>query len=99
MDRLFTQSRGPIFKLLIPGTSHTDYTDMPLFTPFSFYIGYTASGNPQWLNGLIRRNTVSFFDTYLKEYDVTELKNTIQAEKGARSYIFIPTALDSISHK
>lgn len=90
MDRLLAHSRGPIFKLLIPGTVHTDFTDMPLFTPFSLIIGYTATRNPTALNNLIRRSTISFFDTYLKGHDSDELQALINAEKEANSYIFTP---------
>ena len=90
MDQLLANSGGSIFKLLIPGTRHTDYTDMPLFTSFSLYIGYTAVKDPEWLNNLIRRSTVGFFDTYLKGHDPVALMAIIEAEKAANSYIFIP---------
>ncbi|MEA3286572.1 MAG: dienelactone hydrolase family protein [Candidatus Marinimicrobia bacterium] len=92
MDRLLANSSGAIFKLLIPGTQHTDYTDMPLFTPFSLYIGYTATRDPIRLNSLIRRSTVYFFDTYLKGQDPTGLTVVIKAEKNADSYVYIPTS-------
>jgi len=90
MDQLMTNCRGPVLKLLLPGTCHADYTDMPLFSPFSLYIGYTRVAEPDWLNDLIRQTTVSYFDTYLKQGSVTELTALIKSEKAASSYIFIP---------
>ena len=90
MDQFFLHSQGPIYKLLIPQTQHTDFTDMPLFTPFSLYIGYTESRDPEWLDKLLRRNTVAFFDTYLKGSDPLTLRNTILSEPQTNGYIFIP---------
>jgi pimeloyl-ACP methyl ester carboxylesterase len=92
MDRLISHSSGPVYTLLIPGTKHTDYTDMPLFTPISFYIGYTGARDPIGLNNLIRKNAISFFDTYLKGTNPKALKTLIDAERGASSYIFLPPA-------
>lgn len=92
MDRLISNSSGPVYKLLISGTKHTDYTDMPLFTPISFYIGYTRARDPIGLNNLIRSNTISFFDTYLKGNGPKALKTLIESEQGASSYIFVPPA-------
>ncbi len=90
MDSLLAHSKGPIYKLLIPGTVHTDFTDMPLFTPFSHLIGYTAIDDPTSLNNLIRCSTVQFFDNYLKGQESKILENLIWNEKGASAYIFIP---------
>jgi len=60
MEQMLANSRGPIYKLLVPGTRHTDFTDMPLFTSFSPVIGYTKIQDPVWLNQLIRQSTVKF---------------------------------------
>ncbi|NQV16559.1 dienelactone hydrolase family protein [bacterium] len=90
MDRLMLSGSGPFFKLLIPNTQHTDFTDMPLFTPFSLLIGYTAIQDPIWLNDLIRHSAVLFFDTYLKAYDSRAFQTLISNEPETSSYIFIP---------
>jgi len=90
MDKLFAHNSGPIYKLLIPGTFHTDFTDMPLFTPFSLLIGYTKVQDPIWLNNVMRRNTLNFFTTYLKGQPRQELHQQIQSERGCSTYIFYP---------
>ena len=90
MDEMFTHSSGAIYKMLIPGTLHTDFTDMPLFTPFSFFIGYTRVQDPLWLNDLLRINTTRFFDVYLKDHPASELKDQIISEGDVSSYIFVP---------
>ena len=90
MDAMLSHSSGPTYKVLVPGTLHTDFTDMPLFTPFSLLIGYTKIQDPVWLNDLIRINTTKFFDVYLKDHPVVELQMQIRHEKNVTSYIFIP---------
>jgi len=90
MDVMLSHSRGPIFKVLVPGTRHTDFTDMPLFTRFSLLIGYTAVEDPLWLNQLIRVNTTRFFDVYLKGHPSSELQDQIRSERDVTSYIFVP---------
>ncbi|MCF7824460.1 MAG: dienelactone hydrolase family protein [Candidatus Marinimicrobia bacterium] len=90
MNHLMNNCTGPVLKLLIPETRHADYTDMPLFSPFSRYIGYTAATDPERLNALIRAASVSFFDAYLKGASIEPLRRIIQTEKEANSYIFIP---------
>ncbi len=90
MDQLFMHSDGPAYQLLLPHTQHTDFTDMPLFTPFSLFIGYTETLDPIQTNSLIRRNTVSFFNTYLKNEDPQKLNAAILSEPGVNSYIFSP---------
>ncbi len=90
MEQMLANSRGPIYKLLVPGTSHTDFTDMPLFTSFSLLIGYTKIQDPAWLNQVIRKTSVKFFDVYLKGCDPSELINMMNAEKMTSTYIFTP---------
>ncbi|MBT4034010.1 MAG: hypothetical protein HOB84_00585 [Candidatus Marinimicrobia bacterium] len=90
MDEMLSHSSGPTYKMLVPGTLHTDFTDMPLFTRFSLFIGYTRVQNPIWLNDLIRVNTRGFFDVYLKDYPETEMKELILSQRDVSSYIFTP---------
>ncbi|MBT3253386.1 MAG: hypothetical protein HN995_13895 [Candidatus Marinimicrobia bacterium] len=90
MDQLLSHSSGPIYKMLIPGTHHTDFTDMPLFTPFSLIIGYTKILDPVWLNDLMRRNTRTFFDVYLKDQPEIRLKDILHSQRDVTSYIFTP---------
>lgn len=90
MDRLLSHSSGPIYKMLIPGTHHTDFTDMPLFTPFSLFIGYTKILDPMWLNDLMGTNTRVFFDVYLKDHPDAELKDILLSQRDVTSYIFTP---------
>ncbi len=92
MDEMISHSRGPIYKMLIPGTLHTDFTDMPLFTSFSLFIGYTRVQDPVWLNDLIRRNTSGFFDVYLKDHPASVLHDQMVNEKAVSSYIFVPAS-------
>lgn len=90
MDELLMNSDDAIYKVLIPGTHHTDFTDMPLFTPFSLLIGYTRTQDPLWLNQVLREHTRSFFDVYLKGHPALELQNTILNERDVTSYLFVP---------
>ncbi len=90
MDEMLSHSSGPTYKMLVPGILHTDFTDMPLFTPFSLFIGYTKIQDPVWLNDLLRVNATKFFDVYLKDHPPAELHRQILIEKGVTSYIFTP---------
>lgn len=90
LDQLILHSRGPVFKLLIPNTMHPDYTDMPLFSPFSRLIGYTAVRNPLWLNALIRGSSLDFFNAYLKGADKEIFILGLQSVPGVTSYAFAP---------
>ncbi len=90
MDQMLRRSTGPIYKLLVPGTRHADYTDMPLFTPFSQLIGYTAVTNPEWLNSVIRNVSTCFFDVYLKGDDPEKLRQLMLAETRTSAYIRMP---------
>jgi len=90
MNEMLSHGSGPTYKMLIPGTLHTDFTDMPLFTPFSLLIGYTSVQNPLWLNELLRVNTTRFFDVYLKDHQPAKLQSQILSEKDVTSYVFAP---------
>jgi hypothetical protein len=90
MDDLLSHCSGPSYKMLVPGTLHTDFTDMPLFTPFSLLIGYTATRNQLWLNALIRNSATGFFDVYLKGHPTSQLHDEFHREPGVTSYIFEP---------
>lgn len=92
MDAMLSESRGPVYKMLVPGTLHTDFTDMPLFTSFSLFIGYTMVQDPIRLNDLLRVNTASFFNVYLKDHPSSELLDQILSEKDVTSYIFTPVS-------
>jgi len=90
MDQLLANSHAPVYKLLIPHTQHTDFTDMPLFSPFSRLIGYTSIPDPLWLNQMIRQSAVAFFDVYLKAAPPSKLVTLLQTESAVNAYIFIP---------
>lgn len=90
LDTLLSQSRGAKYKILIPGTLHTDFTDMPLFTPFSRFIGYTRIKDPLWMNTLIREHSTTFFDVYLKNRPPIMLQDQIQRQRDVSSYMYIP---------
>lgn len=90
MDEMLMNSSGAVYKMLIPGTLHTDFTDMPLFTPFSLFIGYTRVQDPLWLNQIMRDNTRTFFDVYLKDIHPGRLAEIIQYEEDVTSYLFVP---------
>jgi len=90
MDAMLQSSGGPQFKLLVSNTKHPDYTDMPLFSPFSRYIGYTATRDPMVLNAFIRNNSLLFFDAYLKHEDPLDLVKNLETSQGVISYSFLP---------
>ncbi|MCF7807711.1 MAG: dienelactone hydrolase family protein [Candidatus Marinimicrobia bacterium] len=90
MDRMLGSSSGPQFKLLVSNTKHPDYTDMPLFSPFSRIIGYTATREPLALNQLIRISSLHFFNAYLKNKPVEPLIESVRGGRFNNSSIFIP---------
>ena len=90
MDSMLSSRKGPIFTLLVSNTKHPDYTDMPLFSPFSRFIGYTGTKHPLELNQLIRANSLEFFNIYLKDQDVEQLVKAMNASGVSNSYMFIP---------
>ncbi len=96
MEILLSNCSGPLYKVLVPGTSHTDFTDMPLFTSFSLLIGYTKIQDPLWLNELTRASTVKFFDVYLKGQASSELIQWMNSAKKTSCYVFIPNESSSI---
>lgn len=90
MDAMLKSSEGPLFKLLVSNTKHPDYTDMPLFSPISRFIGYTGTREPLVLNQFIRENSLLFFNAYLKSQDPMLLVKSLNNAQGVISYSFIP---------
>lgn len=81
LNELEGNNSGPQFKLLVSNTKHPDYTDMPLFSPFSRYIGYTGTHEPLVLNRFIRSNTLLFFNAYLKAEDPGLISKELERSK------------------
>ena len=92
-DRMYEFLRNtttPHFNIFVPNTVHTDFTDMPIFSPFSRLIGYTRSPNPEALLSLIRETNRIFFDTYLKQKPIPDIEKYIHALSGVSTYSYIP---------
>ena len=92
LDTLLSHGKGASYKILIPRTLHTDFTDMPLFTPFSRLIGYTRVRDPLWMNSLIREHSTTFFDVYLKDQPPALLESQILKHRDISSSIYNPRA-------
>ena len=90
INRLYAHSPAPQFKVLLAQSMHTDFTDMPLFTPFSYLIGYTGYPNPDFLLQLTSQTGMHFFDTYLKHTPSQALQNYLNQLPHVSVSSFVP---------
>ena len=65
LDRLIVNSSAPVEKLLLEGTHHFDYADIPHFTPMASKIGLSGSMSSPDLLDTINNRIISFFGEYL----------------------------------
>lgn len=59
------QSSGSV--IVLPGTRHYNFTDIPLLTPLTPQMGLTGLANGRETLDVINDYTLSFFDTYLEK--------------------------------
>lgn len=52
--------------ITIPGTNHFDYTDIPLFSPFTTLLGLSGENDSEVVLAIINDYTRAFFDWHLK---------------------------------
>lgn len=52
--------------ITIPGTNHFDYTDIPLFSPFTTLLGLSGENDSEVVLAMINDYTRAFFDWHLK---------------------------------
>jgi predicted dienelactone hydrolase len=62
MDKIC--DHGYIIK--IKGTKHFDFSDCPLWTPLTSWIGFTGKISPRRVHSIINAYTLAFFDQYLQ---------------------------------
>jgi hypothetical protein len=65
-NTLYSNMKSPEYKLVINGTRHYDFTDIPLLTPLAPLIGLKGPINGQRGLTIINDYTVAFYDQYLK---------------------------------
>ena len=68
LDKLIANSTAPAEKLLLEGTQHFDYADIPHFTPVSRRIGLSGSMPSSQLLDTMNTRIVSFFKEYLQNH-------------------------------
>jgi predicted dienelactone hydrolase len=54
------------YRLSLPETNHHDYTDLPLFSPLTRWLGLTGTVKPTRVVSLVNAQVLSFFDHYLR---------------------------------
>jgi hypothetical protein len=70
---LFSNMKAQDYKLVINGTKHYDFTDIPLLTPLAPLIGLKGPINGQRGLQIINDYTLAFFDQYFKNTPSTLL--------------------------
>ena len=64
-DILFDRFQNDLYRLIIKGSTHFNYTDFPLMTPLFKMIKVAGSIDPYRMESIINSYLVGFFDTYL----------------------------------
>ena len=67
LEKLITNSSAPAEKLLLEGTQHFDYADIPHFTSVSSKIGLSGSIPSSELLDTMNTRIISFFGEYLQK--------------------------------
>jgi hypothetical protein len=65
-NTLFSNTQSPIYKLVINGSKHYDFSDIPLLTPLAPLIGLKGPINGNRVLSIINTYTLAFFDDTLK---------------------------------
>jgi predicted dienelactone hydrolase len=76
--RLYQHLQGPALDLTILGTSHYDFTDLPLLTPLAAWIGLKGPLNGSRVMTIIKRYSVAFFNHYLRGEEAPILEGPSQ---------------------
>ena len=74
---LFSRGTGPRYRVVLYGTRHTDFTDMPHFTPLTRFLGYTGQIQPELLGAFLNDVSVAFFRQYLAVDPAVSLTATL----------------------
>ena len=67
LNTLIANSSAPVEKLLLEGTQHFDYADIPHFTPIASKIGLSGSISSPELLDTMNTRIISFFGKYLQK--------------------------------
>jgi hypothetical protein len=73
---LYTKLRGDGFDLVIEGTRHYDFSDLPLLSPLSPWLGLKGPIDGQRVLRIINDYAVAYFDEYLKGIETPLLEGT-----------------------
>ena len=69
LDRLAQNTNSSKRILILEGTKHYDFMDVPQIAPIASQLGITGSMNSIELKDLINKEIVNFFDKFVKEED------------------------------
>jgi predicted dienelactone hydrolase len=64
---LFQNMKGPAYRLIISGTGHYDFSDLPLLTPLANAIGLKGPTPSEKVDQIIKTYTLTFFDQVFKK--------------------------------
>jgi alpha-beta hydrolase superfamily lysophospholipase len=77
--QLFGHLQGPAQSLIIMGTDHYDFSDLPLLSPLAPQMGLKGPLNGQRVVAIIKAYSIAFFDQYLRNADRSLLQTAIEA--------------------
>lgn len=66
-ERLYRQRQGDGYLLTVAGTVHFDYTDIPLMSPLTPFIGFSGDVDGPRVVTLVNDYALAFFDQALKQ--------------------------------
>ena len=69
-EALLAAGDAPTYDVRIAGTSHYDFSDLPLLSPLAPALGLSGELDGPYTTEIVRRYLLAFFDTYLKEMPV-----------------------------
>jgi predicted dienelactone hydrolase len=78
----------------IKGTKHFDFSDCPLWTPLTSWIGFTGKISPRRVHSIINAYTLAFFDKYLQGQE-SPLLSGPSLEYAEVEYILTTRAISS----
>ena len=67
LDKLILNTSSSKKVLILEGTKHYDFMDVPQIAPIASQLGITGSMNSLELKDLINKEVVDFFDKFIKK--------------------------------
>jgi dienelactone hydrolase len=66
-DQLYHAPGGPAYELILAGTAHYDFSDIPSLTPIASMLGLKGPLSADRVTSIIDNYSLAFFDHYLKQ--------------------------------